>query len=77
MSLGEPVRSAHKISARLAEMYGKDILEGSLRLAVSASCLLFNFPTIHSFNIEPSVGFVVGCAGLRVTIFLLNSVNTA
>lgn len=60
MSLGQLVSSAHQISTRLAEMYEKDILEGPPRLAVNAPCLLFNFPTIHSFNIEPSVGFVVG-----------------
>lgn len=36
MSAGEMVRSAHQISAELAEKYRKDILIGPPRLAVSA-----------------------------------------
>lgn len=74
MSVGEMLRSAHQISA---EKYRKNILEGSLRLAASASCSAFNFPTTHSFSIESCVGFALGFVWLGIASFLLNSVNTA
>lgn len=77
MSLGEMLGYAHQISAELAENYGKEVLEGPLRLAVSASCSTFNFPTTHSFSIESCVGFAIGFCWLGIAPFLLNSVNTA
>lgn len=77
MCLGELDRSAHQISVGLAENYGKDILEGLLRLAVNASCSPFNFLTMNSFNVESRMGFAIEFAGLRITPFLLNSVNVA
>lgn len=76
-SLGELVQSAHHISAGLTEKYGKDILEGPLRLAVNASCSPFNFPTICSFSIKSSVGFAIDFAELRIAPSLLNPVNVA
>lgn len=43
MSVGEMVRSAHQISAELAEKYRKDILERPPGLAVSAFVQLLIF----------------------------------
>lgn len=72
MSFGEMVRSAHQISAELAEQYRRDILEGPPRLAVSVSYSTFNFPTAHSFSVESCGGFAFGFAWLGIASFLFH-----